>query len=287
MCWKEITIQLQTDLNRLPTFCILKHMKVYNELCILPFLLASAVLAAEAPPPGKCSEQTYRVQWQKEINIILDGHADEPAWMKAVLEKHFVFPWKQAPAPATEFRALCDEQHLYFSFKVQDRDIIVLENLKDEEDEVLEDRVEVYLCLDEKMKDYLCFEIDSRGRVFDYRGSYYRRFDTKWKLDGIETKAAPLPDGYEIEGRIPLKSLTALGLPELRSGTKILCGIFRAEFSHDRSGKPVEKKESIHNLGRRTDGPPPLEEWISWVDPQIKEPDFHIPASLGWLEIVK
>jgi hypothetical protein len=35
------------------------------------------------------------------------------------------------------------------------------------------------------------------------------------------------------------------------------------------------------------EGPPPIEEWISWVDPKREEADFHVPASLGWLEFAK
>jgi hypothetical protein len=96
-----------------------------------------------------------------------------------------------------------------------------------------------------------------------------------------------LSEGYEIEGRIPLRSLAALGFPAIQPGVKIRCGLYRAEFSHDRSGRIVEQKESLHNLGRKVEGPPPIEDWISWVDSKTKEPDFHVPASLGWLEFVK
>jgi hypothetical protein len=48
----------------------------------------------------------------------------------------------------------------------------------------------------------------------------------------------------------------------------------------------VVQRETIHNRGRKLDGPPPLEEWMSWVDPKTPEPDFHVPSSLGRLEIV-
>jgi hypothetical protein len=249
-------------------------------------LFVLAVGAAE-PPPGKASDQTYQVRWVPGAKIVLDGRANEPAWKEAAVEKRFVFPWKPVPAPLTEFRALCDGTNLYFTFRVQDADIVALDRLRDEQDEVFEDRVEVYLSRDDRMTDYYCFEVDSRGRAFDYRGAYYRRLDTQWKFAGLETKGAPLPQGYEIEGRIPLKSLTALGFPTLRPGVKIRCGLYRAEFSHDRSGRAVEQKESLHNLGRKVEGPPPIEEWISWVDPKTKEPDFHVPASLGWLEFAK
>ena len=250
------------------------------------WLVAGGAKAGE-PPPGKASEQTYPVRWLPEARIALDGRAGEPAWKEAAAEKRFAFPWKRTPAPETEFRALCDGTNLYFTFRVQDADIVVLDRLRDEEDEVFEDRVEVYFSRDERMNDYFCFEVDSRGRAFDYRGAYYRRLDTKWTLEGLETKGVPLANGYEIEGRIPLKTFLELGFPALRPGARIRCGLYRAEFSHDRSGRPVEQKESLHNLGRKVEGPPPIEEWISWVDPKTKEPDFHVPASLGWLEFMR
>ncbi len=246
--------------------------------------LAAPGASAGEPLPGKASEQTYRVRWVPGATIVLDGQANEPAWKKAPVDKRFVFPWKQAPAPETEFRALCDGTNFYFTFRVKDADIVVLDRLRSEEDEVFEDRVEVYLSRDDLMRDYYCFEVDSQGRVFDYRASYYRHLDTKWKFEGLEAKGAPLAEGYEIEGRIPLRSLEALGFPTIRPGVKIRCGLYRAEFSHDRSGRVVEQKANVHNLGRKVEGPPPLEEWISWVDPKRTEPDFHVPASLGWLE---
>ena len=232
------------------------------------------------------SDQTYRVQWMREAKIVLDGRADEPAWGQAVREQKFPFPWKQAPAPATEFRALCDETHLYFMFRVHDEDIVALDRLRDEEDAVFEDRIELYLGRDEEMKDYFCLEVDSRGRIFDYRASYPRQFDPQWNLQGMEAKATALPQGYELEAKIPTSAFPALGFPALRPGARIRCGLYRAEFSHDRSGRKVEPAASVHTMGRTIEGPPPIEEWLSWVDPKTAEPDFHVPSSMGWLEIV-
>lgn len=242
---------------------------------------------AGGPDPARGSEQTYQVRWMPAAKIVLDGLAGEMDWSKAAVEKGFFFPWKQAKAPATEFRALCDDTHLYFTFRLQDEDIVTVERLRDEEDAVFEDRVEVYFGRDELMKDYFCLEVDSRGRVFDYRASYPRRFDPKWNFEGFEAKAAALPDGYEIECMVPIKSFEALGFPALRPGVRIRCGLYRAEFSHDRSGRAVEPQASPHNLGRRLEGPPPIEDWLSWVDPKTKEPDFHVPSSMGWLAITK
>jgi len=237
--------------------------------------------------PRRRSEQTYRVRHLPSLKLKLDGRADEPQWGEANVEKNFIFPWKQAAAPATEFRALCDDKFLYFTFRVHDDDIVVLDKLRDEQDEVFEDRAEMYFSPDEQMKDYYCLEVDSRGRAYDYHGSYYRQIDTTWKWKGLETKGSPLPQGYVVEGRVPLASFEAMGFPALRPGVKIRCGLFRAEFSHDRSGKPVVLKPSIHTRGRHFDGPPIIQEWMSWVDPKTEEPDFHVPTSLGWLEVVK
>jgi hypothetical protein len=237
--------------------------------------------------PRRRSEQTYRARYLPSAKIKLDGRADEADWKKATVEKNFIFPWKQTVAPATEFRALCDDKFLYFTFRVHDEDIVVRDKFQSEDDAIFEDRAEMYFSPDEQLKNYYCFEVDSRGRSLDYRGSYYRQIDFSWTWKGLETTGSPLPQGYVVEGRVPLASFEALGFPPLRQGTKIRCGLYRAEFSHDRSAKPVILKPSIHTRGRQLDGPPIIQEWMSWVDPKTEEPDFHVPTSLGWLEIVK
>jgi len=238
-------------------------------------------------PRTALSRTVYEVRYAPQREIVLDGRPDEAGWRDAAVERKFAFPWKRAAAPPTEFRALCDDRWLYFSFRIQDADVFVLDELRDEEDAVFEDRAEMYFARDDALEDYFCLEIDSRGRVFDYRGSYYRQLDPQWNWPGVEARASTFPGGYAIEGRISQDSFKSLGFPPLRPDARIRCGLYRAEFSHDRSGKPPVQQETIHNRGRRLNGPPPLEEWISWIDPQTKEPDFHVPSSFGWLRIVE
>lgn len=230
---------------------------------IFATLLASATLGA-----GGQGQKTYEARYLPEARITVDGRLSEPAWQKAKPERGFIFPWKKAAAPLTEFRALCDAEALYFSFRVHDDDLVVVEKFQQETDAIGEDRVEVLFSLDEKLKKYFCMEIDSRGRYLDFQASHYRKFDFSWDFPGLRVKASRLKQGYAVEGRVLLKSLEALGFPPLTSGHKVRFGIFRAEFSHG-------------------EGPGPVENWISWVDPRTKEPDFHVPSAFGYLRVVK
>lgn len=255
----------------------------------MPSLTPSAMtgtVGTPGPDAGPPSDQTYPVRYVPHLTIAVTGRAEAEAWAQAHMEQRFAFPWKKAPAPATEFRALCDDQHLYFTFRVHDDDIVVVDHFRDKRDVVFEDRAEMFFSVDDRMQRYYCLEIDPRGRVYDYAGSFYRQVDAQWSWPGVESQAAMLPHGYIVEGRIPLASFEELGFPRLRPGVKIRCGLYRGEFSHDRSGRRVAPADSRHTHGRQLDGPPPIEEWISWVDPQTKDPDFHVPSSLGWLEIV-
>lgn len=237
--------------------------------------------------PQRPTGKTYEVRYVPPGQITIDGRSDEPAWSKAHVERGFRFPWKKSPAPSTEFRALWNDQNLYFSFRVHDEDMVVLDQLKEKLDAVLEDRVELYFARDEKLDDYFGVEIDPRGRVLDYRGAYYRRMDYGWTLPGLEAKGMPLPQGYLVEGRIGAAGMAAMGLPRLTAGARICAGLFRAEFSHDRSPGAAARHGSFHTQGRQAAGPPPIEEWISWNDPGTVEPDFHVRTALGYLKLVK
>lgn len=233
------------------------------------------------------SDSTYRVVFVSTADIEIDGELREPVWQKANVEKGFIYDSGEPSPPPTEFRALCTEDSLFFHFTVVDKDIVVLPTLRDEEDIVLEDRIEMYFALDDRLQDYFCLEVDSQGRLFDYRGSYYRQLRPEWKWDQLQVGGKPTQEGYVVEGRIPLKSLEERGFDRLRPGKRIRAGLYRAEFSHDKSGKTANHKgETIHNLGRSAGGPPPIERWITWVDSRTPEPDFHVPSSFGWLEVV-
>lgn len=218
--------------------------------------------ASEVRPP-----KVYEVVRIEKPNVQLDGAVDEPFWQEANVERDFVFPWREKDAPPTAFRAVCDEQTLYFAFEVVDDDVVVDEKTRGEMALVGEDRVEFYFAPDLELKKYYSVEMDFLGRKLDYTASFHRKFDFDWEFPGIQTAGKRTDTGYTIEGAIPLETLRSLGLPSLDSG-KLRVGVFRAEFSHG-------------------DGDAPVENWLSWVDPQTTEEDFHIPGTFGVFKVVE
>jgi hypothetical protein len=233
------------------------------------------------------TDTEYRVRRLPTADIKIDCSLSEHQWTLAYRERQFTFPWENRPAPATEFRAFCDEAFFYFAFQVEDADIFTLDTLRDKQDVIFEDRVEIFFTPDADAKHYYCLEIDPLGRTYDYEATYYRQFNPAWHCEGLETAGKLTADGYTVEGRIPLATFAALGFSPLTPGSHFVCGLYRAEFSHDRSGRPVVQEDSPHNCGRKLAITPPLEAWMSWIDPKTPQPDFHVPASFGRLKIVE
>jgi hypothetical protein len=213
------------------------------------------------------AEKIYEARYLPNARIAVDGVLDEPAWDKANVERGFCFPWKKQNAPPTEFRALCDDESLYFAFRVHDEDIVLAEPFAGKMDVVHEDRVELFFARDEELKEYFCLEMDPHGRTLDYKAASYRKFDYPWSFPGVRVAGKIVKQGYVVEGAIRLESLAALGLPSLKAGGRIKVAILRAEFSHGKDGV--------------------VEDWISWVDPRTKTPDFHVPSAFGYLKLAK
>lgn len=210
---------------------------------------------------------------KREEQITIDGKLDEKVWESVpTISGGFHFPWDDKEAPFTEFKAFHDEKNFYFSFYVKDEDIVVDKEWKDDESTVDdEDRVELFFAGgnvdkpgEDGMEKYYGIEIDPDGRVHDYSIEYYRNFDSKWNLEGLETKATRGDDYYIVEGKIPMQSLNDLNLIH---DNVMRTGVYRADFS---------KKDDETIM-----------EWISWVDPKTKNPDFHVNSSFGEFRFLK
>ncbi|MBN2295241.1 MAG: carbohydrate-binding family 9-like protein [Pirellulales bacterium] len=214
------------------------------------------------------SDKLYEIVYVPDAKIEIDGRLNEAAWEKANLLDDFTFPWNDAKAPATHFRAIVDNEKLYFSYQVWDEDIVLVEPYKHKNDSEGEDRVEVVVSCDRELKRYFAAEIDGRGRVLDFQSSYHRQFDFSWSWPTLETAGTITDEGYNVEGSIPLETLESLGLGSLLSGDDLIIGLFRAEFSHGPDGETIE-------------------DWISWAQPQVSEPDFHVPSGFGTARVVR
>ena len=157
----------------------------------------------------------------------LDGRLESPEWKQAVAEKRFVFPWEKTTPPATVFKALVDDEFLYFAFDVHDETPVVEEPFTSKTAVAKEDRVELFFAPDDTLTKYYCLEFDRLGRVLDYAASYHRHFDNTWKFPAeVKTAATQTKTGYIVEGRIPLAALESLKMPSLRAGRAIKVGTF-------------------------------------------------------------
>lgn len=205
----------------------------------------------------------YIVKNIPKADIKLDGVLDETAWHKAGVIDHFVFPWEDTEPPKTEFRAFHDGDNFYFSYVTEDSEIVSDSVIDNEMDLTEEDRVEIYLSLDDELKEYYCLEIDAKGNVLSYSASFPRHLDFSWDCTSIKTGAAIKGNGYIVEISIPLSSLEALGFPVREANSMIRAAVFRAQFNRIPDGQV-----DYH--------------WLSWIDPKIEKEDFHVHSSFGY-----
>lgn len=211
----------------------------------------------------------YDVVKKSDTDIKIDGKLDEDVWEEVpTINGGFHYPWEDKEAPNTVFKAFHDTTNLYFSFVATDKNVVVEDDWKDDESTVDdEDRVELFFAgsaIDqpgaEGIEKYYGIEVDPKGRVHDYSIVYYRDFDSKWNLEGLETNATVTDDGYIVEGKVPISSLEEL---KLINNNVMRVGVFRAEFS---------KEDNSEDL---------IMQWISWINPKTAQPDFHVDSAFG------
>ncbi len=214
--------------------------------------------------------KVYEARRLKAVHsIVIDGRGHDPSWQLAHVLTDFSFPWTKREPPATEFRALWNEERLYFRFDVTDADI-VLGDGADAMDKVIgSDRVEIFFSTGPELNPYYGLEMDPRGEVLAYEARFHRQMNWAWSCDGLVVVTARTDVGYLVEGSILIDTLRKLNCLHKDNESKyLIAGLYRAEFSHSRSGGPV------------------IEDWMSWIDPQVESPDFHVPSSFGVIRLV-
>lgn len=210
--------------------------------------------------------KTYQVRKIKQA-IEITGIGSDSLWEKAEILNDFSYPWRDETSPATIFKALWNENHLFFLYRAHDPDIITKKNDLDKWDVVDSDRVEIFFKANDQMNPYYSLEMDALGRILDTEGRFYRKIDFAWNWpkDHLQVMASIDEDGYWVEGAISLESLRQLGM--YQDDQILHAGLYRAEYVKDKAGTIYAK-------------------WISWMKPDSPQPDFHIPSSFGIFKLM-
>lgn len=208
--------------------------------------------------------KTYSVKKISGETIAVTGKGESPQWKNGTELTDFTYPWETTTPPLTSFKALHDNDWLYLFYQVTDENIQVLVKENKKVEVIYSDRVEIFLRKDAEMLPYYGLELDPNGRVYDYEAEHPRKFNDQWTWPAgqLIVKASRTPDGYIVEVAIGKESLKQLGLLK---GNKIEAGLFRGECSEAIEGSELKIK------------------WISWVKPDSKTPNFHIPSAFGLL----
>ena len=212
----------------------------------------------------KLLEKKYKVKRTANSTKNRIAHTKEEFWSSANILNEFSSPWVATELVKTEFRALHDSEYFYFKFRVFDTDLHI--DLTDNSKMSINDsdRVELFFRKDEQMNPYYCLEMDTQARLFDFIAYPEKKFDYRWNWpkNSIELEAKKSNQFFEVVGLILKSSLIEFGLLK---DNRIQTGIFRAKYNMQSNGdyKPT---------------------WITWIDPNTLEPNFHCATAFGLLE---
>lgn len=207
---------------------------------------------------------TYRVNKLANHPLRLDGYGNSPLWGQAHLLSHFIYPWNEGTPSPTQFKALWDDDYLYFLYRVSDSAISRKASI--DRPVVDSDRVEIFFKINGELNPYYSLEMDALGRVLSTENKFYRNInmDWQWPKGHFDLFSSINENGYVVEGKMTLESLRQLNLLKKN---KLQTGLFRGEYFYE--------KNKVKDIN-----------WISWVRPDSEAPDFHIASAFGVLELV-
>jgi hypothetical protein len=227
-------------------------------------LLFVAILLAGCAPAPHDSATALRIARLTEP-LQIDGRLDEPCYQRVVPVTDFkVASVPHVEASPTRAWLQWNVIGLWFAFTAQDSTIVAAPPTGDEHAADAQDRVEMFLW-PENSRRYFCLEIAPDGAVHDYAARIYRRFDDSWTPAGAEFATRHAADGYVVEGFLPTTALHAMGMRAWKPGTRFQLGLYRADFRPEAPDDPT---------------------WLTWVEPNLPKPDFHIRATFAPVELV-
>ncbi|GAA3611548.1 carbohydrate-binding family 9-like protein [Flavivirga amylovorans] len=211
--------------------------------------------------------KTYHVNSIPTKQLIITGKGASHLWDDANVLNDFSSPWEDLKDTKTTFRALWDDDYLFFCFHVFD-DAIHIDNTDTGFNSInVSDRVEFFFRVNASLNPYYCLEIDPTPRIMDFKALPNKdfNFDWDWPKQDLVVNSNMNSKGFSVEGKISLASLKSLNLIH---DLTIETGIFRATY--------YKTKELTYKPT-----------WITWVDPKTDAPNFHTPSSFGTLKLEK
>jgi len=190
----------------------------------------------------------------------VDGRLDEPCYQHVVPVTDFkVASRPDAKARPTQAWLQWNEAGLWFAFAAQDTTLVTAPPAGGEHAVDVQDRVEIFLWPQDSRR-YFCLEIAPGGGVHDYAARIYRQFDDSWTPAGARLVARRTADGYAVEGFLPALALRAMGVRSWEAGSQLRLGLYRADFRPEEPDDPT---------------------WLTWVEPNLPKPDFHVRATFA------
>ena len=227
-------------------------------MAAIPFFL----LACQVTP-----ENSTTIPAIVSVPLEIDGNSKDWDQIPKKFEtRNFESPWDDTPFGSTHFQAVADNNWLYFCFEAEDTTLVTKPFTK-ELDVADGDRVEIFISADTSLAPYYCLELGPTGDILDYKAHFYRKFDDSWNLPQLSVRTSMKSQGYTVEGKIPLGFLKKFSNHHVNQPTlSLYLGLYRAEY-------------------RKSPNNEVIEQWLTWNDPQISEPDFHIPSTLKQVKI--
>jgi len=194
----------------------------------------------------------------------VDGRLEESCYRRVTPVADFKVA-SQPGAEASPTRAWLqwNGAGLWFAFAAQDTTLVAAPPTGDEHAVDAQDRVEIFLWPPDS-PEYFCLEIAPDGAIHNYAARLYRQFDDSWTPAGAKLVARRTADGYVVEGFIPTSAVRALGVRSWKPGTRLLLGLYRADFRPDAPDDPI---------------------WLTRVEPNLPKPDFHVRATFAPVEL--
>ncbi|MGY0408510.1 MAG: sugar-binding protein [Polaribacter sp.] len=210
--------------------------------------------------------KSYNVHRIPKSNLTITGKATDNYWNKAIKLIDFSSPWNSKEIKKIEFRALWDSEKLFFTFKVEDPEVYIHPSKNTHKSINNSDRVELFFRSDSAMNPYYCLEIDPTLRIMDFKAKPNKEFDFNWNWpsEDIDVKASIEKTHFIVEGAINIYSLETFGLLKNR---QIETGIYRAKYNKHENGNYEPT-------------------WVTWVNPKIETPNFHVKSSFGVLKLI-